>query len=234
MSDEGDSGARAVEVSDVAPDGSPVEIYRHLPPNGEAEIVHEAIPDGSTILELGAGAGRVTRRLVALGHRVVAVDESAAMLAEIAGADGVETVEARIEELDLGRRFPVVLLGSHLVNSPVGEREPILAAARRHAATDAAVPIEVYSAALSWTSGRSSHLGPVEVVLEDARVDAAHVVATVAYTLGERSWRQPFEADLLDEPTLRRVLEDAGLRFDRWLDERRGWLLARAAGEPQG
>jgi ubiquinone/menaquinone biosynthesis C-methylase UbiE len=81
---------------------------------GEPEIVHAAVPAGASILELGAGTGRVTHRLVALGHPVVAVDESAEMLARIRGA---ETVRARIEELDLGRRFDAVLLASFLVNT---------------------------------------------------------------------------------------------------------------------
>ena len=65
----------------ITPDGCAVELYRLLPPMGEPEIVHAAIPAGAAILELGAGAGRVTHALVALGHPVVAVDESAEMLA---------------------------------------------------------------------------------------------------------------------------------------------------------
>jgi len=56
---------------------------------GEPEIVHAAVPPGASILELGAGAGRVTHPLVALGHPVVAVDESAEMLARIRGAETV-------------------------------------------------------------------------------------------------------------------------------------------------
>jgi ubiquinone/menaquinone biosynthesis C-methylase UbiE len=55
---------------------------------GEPEIVHGAIPPGASILELGAGAGRMTRPLVTLGHPVVAVDESGEMLARIRGAAG--------------------------------------------------------------------------------------------------------------------------------------------------
>ena len=64
-----------------------MELYSLLPPMGEPEIVHAAIPAGAGILELGAGAGRVTHRLLELGHPVVAVDESAEMLARVRGAE---------------------------------------------------------------------------------------------------------------------------------------------------
>ena len=46
--------------------------------------------------------------LIALGHPVVAVDESPEMLAHVGGA---ETVRARIQDLALGRRFGVVPAG---------------------------------------------------------------------------------------------------------------------------
>ena len=89
-------------MSGVAPDGSPVTLYARLPSLGEPELIHAAVPGGAEILELGAGAGRVRIRLIALGHPVVAVDNSEEMLALI---DGAETVLADIETLDLGRRF---------------------------------------------------------------------------------------------------------------------------------
>jgi SAM-dependent methyltransferase len=80
-----------------APGGSPVELYALAPPEGEPEIVHAAVPSGAAILELGCGAGRITHRLVELGHPVVGVDQSPEMLAHVRGA---ETVLADIETLD--------------------------------------------------------------------------------------------------------------------------------------
>jgi SAM-dependent methyltransferase len=77
------------------------------PPASEPEIVHAAIPSSAEILELGCGAGRITHRLVELGHPVVGVGQSPEMLANVQGA---ETVLTDIEALDLGRTFPVVLL----------------------------------------------------------------------------------------------------------------------------
>jgi SAM-dependent methyltransferase len=99
----------------ITPDGCAVEFYAALTPGQEPRIVHEAIPEGATILELGAGAGRVTHALLALGHPVVAVDESPEMLERIHGA---ETVLFRIQDLDLGRRFDAVLFASYLLNVP--------------------------------------------------------------------------------------------------------------------
>src|ERR1700722_18205736 len=99
----------------ITPDGCAVDFYALMPDFGEPGIVHEAAGAGASILELGAGAGRVTHPLIALGHSVVAVDESPEMLAHVRGA---RTVVASIEDLDLGERFDVVVLASHLVNVP--------------------------------------------------------------------------------------------------------------------
>ena len=73
----------------VAPDGSPVLLYLVLPGADEAALVHSAIGPGDDILELGCGPGRVTRPLVALGHRVTGVDNSADMLVHLDGVPGV-------------------------------------------------------------------------------------------------------------------------------------------------
>jgi SAM-dependent methyltransferase len=81
----------------ITPDGSAVELYTLLPPGAGPEIVHAAIPDGASILELGAGVGRMTQPLLESCHPVVAVDESPEMLERIRGA---ETIHARIEDLD--------------------------------------------------------------------------------------------------------------------------------------
>jgi hypothetical protein len=44
----------------IAPDGSAVELYRLLAPQGEHEIVRKAVPADGSLLELGCGAGRCT------------------------------------------------------------------------------------------------------------------------------------------------------------------------------
>ncbi|MEN3358121.1 MAG: hypothetical protein V7637_2103 [Mycobacteriales bacterium] len=67
----------------ITPDGRAVAVYAALPPRQEPDIISAAVPAGSSILELGVGAGRITRPLVDLGYRVVAVDGSAEMLAHV-------------------------------------------------------------------------------------------------------------------------------------------------------
>src|SRR6266498_5836608 len=124
----------------ITPDGCSVEFYAALTPASEPPIIHAAIPEGASILELGAGAGRVTHALLALGHQVVAVDESPEMLERVRDA---ETVLARIEDLDLGRRFDAVLMASYLVNVPDQEwRRSLLAACRRHVSDNGCVLIQ--------------------------------------------------------------------------------------------
>ena len=206
-----------------APDGSPVDLYLRLPALGEAERVHEVIPLGAEILELGCGVGRVTHELVRLGHPVTAVDESAVMLAHVSGA---ETVRARIETLELDRRFPCVLLMSHLVNDD-DHRADLLRACARHVEADGVVLIERHPPDWRPEAGVRRTLGDVQVELEHVTVEPPHVAATVRYEADGRMWRHPFRARLLDDAELDAALRDAGLRLARTLDDDRAWVEAR-------
>ena len=82
--------------------GAPVELYRLLEAADEPELIDREMPEDAEILELGAGSGRITHPLIALGRHVVAVDFNPEMLELIEGA---EKVQARIQDLDLGRTF---------------------------------------------------------------------------------------------------------------------------------
>lgn len=212
----------------VAPDGSPVEVYRRLPAGREPELIHGAIPAGAAVLELGCGTGRATRPLAALGHAVTAVDNEPAMLAELVGVSGVEPVEADLLTLDLGRRFPAIVLASHFVNTPSPDGDAFLRAVARHLARDGVALIEAYPPALDWTGGigRRTQIGSVGITLESAEIDDDAIDAVVVYDVDGRSWRQPFRATLLDEAGIRRRLDSAGLQFERWLDQETGWLAA--------
>ena len=103
----------------ITADGCAVEVYARLPPGPEADLIHTHSGPGTSILDLGAGTGRTADPLVDLGHRVVAVDNSAAMLALVRGA---ETVLADIEGLQLGERFEVVLLRATSLTSRTARR----------------------------------------------------------------------------------------------------------------
>jgi len=185
--------------------------------------VSEAAGAGAWILELGCGAGRVTGPLVALGHPVVAVDESPEMLAHVRGA---ETVCARIQDLDLGRRFGAVLLASHLINADDETRSIFLDACRRHVADDGCVIVQVHSP--EWfAAAKDSEVTRDGVIyrLRDVSRPAPDLVsATVEYVVGDRCWTQTFTTKRLDEAALAAALSAAGLWLDRYLTEDRSWF----------
>ena len=124
---------------EITPDGCAVEFYALLPAMGEAPIVHAAVPAGASILELGCGTGRILRALAELGHPVLGVDESAAMLDRAAG---LPTVCSPIETLRLDRTFGAVLLASTMINTNPAQRRAFLAACGRHAGTGGVVVIQ--------------------------------------------------------------------------------------------
>lgn len=215
-------------MSGVAPDGSPVELYARLSGFGEPELVHEAIPAGAEILELGAGAGRMTHRLVELGHRVTAVDTSADMLARIHGA---EIVHAEIEGLDLGRTYRCVLLASQLVNvDDDRQRAAFLATCGRHVAPDGVVLIQRYDPVWAADPAPSDHeRDGVRIRVLEPRREAERLHATVEYEMDGQTWRHgPFTSRILTDAELGARLWQAGLLSNgEWLDDRRTWLVAR-------
>ena len=209
----------------ITPDGCAVDFYALMPDFGEPAIVHEAAGAGASILELGCGAGRVTHPLIALGHPVVAVDESPEMLAHVRGA---ETVCARIQDLSLGRRFDAVLLASHLINADDETRRAFLDACRRHVAGDGCVIIQQHSP--EWFAGaRDSEVSRAGIILrlrEVTRPAPNLVSATAEYVVGDRRWTQTFTTMGLDEAELAAALAVTGLRPDRYLSEDHSWFRA--------
>ncbi|GLZ39003.1 class I SAM-dependent methyltransferase [Actinokineospora sp. NBRC 105648] len=203
-------------------DGSPVDLYRLLPAAGEAEIVHTAIRAGTNVLDLGSGTGRIARRLVELGHPVLAVDASPDMLAET----GVPTVCARIEDLRLTRRFGGVLLASHLINTP--DPKGLLATVRHHLADDGHAVIQWHPP--NWfdtvENGPAGHVGPVKIAMADIRRENDRLSAVVHYRAGNEHWEQPFTAVRLSEQDLTKTLAHAGLTFQNWLTSDQTWFTA--------
>jgi SAM-dependent methyltransferase len=213
----------------IAPDGCAVELYALLPSMGEPEIVHDAVPAGASILELGAGTGRMTHPLVALGHPVVAVDESAEMLAHIRGA---ETVRASIQDLDLGRRFDVVVLASFLVNSADdGLRARFLRACRDQVRPGGCVLVQRHPA--GWfdqaAEGERTTDGVTFRLRDLRRPGPGLLAATVEYQVGERVWAQWFTARRLDDGELAAALAEAGLVVDAYLTGDGAWVRALPA-----
>jgi SAM-dependent methyltransferase len=210
----------------IAPDGCAVEFYALISDSGESRIVHEAAGPGASILELGCGAGRVTRPLTALGHAVVAVDESPDMLARV---DSAETVCSSIENLSLGRRFDAVLLSSNLINVPDDDtRAAMLATCRAHVNDAGCVVVQQHPPAWFDIAGdRERTRDGIILRLRDVTRPAADLVSgTAEYVAGDRRWTQTFTARRLSEPVLAASLAAAGLCLDRYLTPDQGWFRA--------
>ncbi|WP_410647461.1 class I SAM-dependent methyltransferase [Amycolatopsis sp. cmx-4-54] len=209
-------------------DGCPVEVYRLLPPGDEPGIVHAAIPEGASILELGSGVGRITHALLDLGHPVVAVDDSPEMLAHVRA----DKVCSKIEELRLDRVFDAVLLGSHLINTAAAaDRAAFLLAAGAHVAPGGRVLVEWHPP--EWfdavRDGQGGVLGEVGVRLDRVVRDGDLLSAVVRYSADGRSWSQPFTCRRLDSEALNAALTRAGLVFERWCTDDRTWFSAKPA-----
>lgn len=198
------------------PDGCAVELYKIFAPGGEAELVDGALPAGAEILELGAGAGRVTHRLIALGRRVTAVDVSPEMLAEIRGAT---VVCADIAGLDLGRRFGGVLLGSCLFNVVEGAlRAAFVDACARHVRGDGAVFVECHAT----TALERARPGPIGVdqsgvamAWRDVARSGSVLAGTLEYRRGDDVWTQTFSTRVLTPEEIAAELARGGLRLVR-------------------
>jgi SAM-dependent methyltransferase len=211
----------------ITADGCAVDYYATLRPNGEPERVHGAIPAGASILELGAGTGRITHRLLELGHEVVAVDQSPEMLAHITGA---KTVCSSIEALKLERRFDLVLLMSFVIETADDDqRAAFLATCRRHAADGGSVILQRHPP--EWYDA----IEPIERQLEGGRTfrlrDLGHpapdlLSATTEYTIGDRRWTHFFVSKRLDDQDLGNALERADLTIAEFIDGDREWVRA--------
>ncbi|MCX4732759.1 bifunctional 2-polyprenyl-6-hydroxyphenol methylase/3-demethylubiquinol 3-O-methyltransferase UbiG [Streptomyces sp. NBC_01363] len=211
----------------ITPDGCAVELYRRLPVGDEPEVIAAAVPAGASILELGCGAGRVTRPLIERGFEVTAVDESAQMLEHIRGA---RTVQSPIESLDLGEeRFDVVMLASFLVHASEDRvRDGLLRACRKHVKDGGVVLIQREGADYhtnlprerSYPSGHTVRIVSAEPVGNG--VDSIHV----EYVFDDARWTQTFLSRELSKEQFEGHLEAAGLTVDRYLTDDGIWVRA--------
>jgi SAM-dependent methyltransferase len=95
--------------------------------------------EGSPILDVGAGTGRVALDLARRGHEVVAIDRDRVLLDALAdrGAGlAVSTVAGDARAFDLGRRFPLVIVPMQTLQLLGGRegRAGFLARVREHLA----------------------------------------------------------------------------------------------------
>jgi len=93
---------------------------------------------GGPVLDLGAGAGRVSLHLASRGHEVIAVDSDPALLAALRERAAerslaIETLRADVRDLDLGgRRLPLAIAPmqlAHLLGGDAGRARAFAAIA---------------------------------------------------------------------------------------------------------
>jgi len=192
--------------------------------HGEDVLIDKAIDPHSSILELGCGTGRITRPLLARGHQVVAVDESAEMIARI---PETETIEATIGELRLERRFDVVLMMSYLVNvADDAERLRLLRTCAHHVRPGGSVLIQQQlPRQLAEPVVLESERGRMEIS-EVEHLSGNRVAATLTHTIGERTWSQRVLTQNLTEEQLAGQLAEAGLRLAEYLTPDTSWVRA--------
>ncbi|NHA69124.1 class I SAM-dependent methyltransferase [Phycicoccus flavus] len=172
------------------------------------------------MLDLGCGTGRIADPLALEGHDVLAVDESADMLAEVQHA---RTLCASIGSLSLDTRFDVVLLLSHLINGTDGEE--LLEVAAKHVTGRGSVLVQRLEPGRDWRPGAVIQ-GDVTISLDSIRVSGSIIEATTEYVLGERSWRQPWRMRVIDDAELSAMTKRLGLTIEL-LDG--AWVLLRPA-----
>lgn len=221
------SDCQKPSASLYAPDGSPVGAFAVLPPGPAPQLIDKALPPSATVLDLGCGAGRIAHALSDLGHRVVCVDQSEAMLVHV--DESLERHLADIEGLDLGTTFDAVLLASFLVNTPFADqRSEFLATAVRHAGQGGAVLIQRLDPELVPIAVDAESVADgVTYAMADVRHEASRFEATMSFTLQDETWEHRYAGVVLDDDELTAALAPHGLRIARYLDDQRTWVEAR-------
>lgn len=217
----------------VAPDGSPVSLYLKMDGKGEAAFIHAALAPGAAVLELGSGAGRITKHLVDLGHTVTAVDNGVGMLAELADTPNVETVLCDIEQLDLApRRWPVVLLASHLINTAEGPL--LLAAAARHVEEGGSILLQRHQP--GWVDNaepsRSERPGLTIDMGEVRHLSPGVMSAVLNYEIDGHKSSQAFTAYEVDDERLAELAADCECEVVEALGSLNTWLRLRPLAKP--
>jgi hypothetical protein len=182
---------RMVRDDPLDPDPGFAELYASFPDATDLEPwlgwCREA--DGP-VLYLGAGTGRLAVPLAAAGVELVCVDAHPGMLERLrTRLPGAELVLARIEDLDLGRRFPLVIGPSSILGDP--DR---LAVAARHSARR--VALELMNP--HWLlEGEHPSVRVLDATREDAVIEVDYPGGWTHHAKGPLRWPERIES-LLD------------------------------------
>ncbi|KZS75549.1 methyltransferase [Mycobacterium kansasii] len=223
------SDTTTIGATAVTADGTAVEIYRRLPSLGEVEHIRSLLAPNSSVLDLGAGTGRIAEPLADLGHRVTAVDDSAEMLAHIRRA---RTIQARIEELRLSQRFDAVLLAGNMFQYPGTRlRRSLLATVAHHLAPAGQAIIQwappQLLAARTGGSTVAMTVGTATTTLIIHSNQGGVVTGEFTLAADGQVWSQPVNLEWISAETAGAELERAGLVLTTTAPEESRWLHAR-------
>lgn len=210
-------------------DGCSVALYEQSPYLDELQDCGLTLGPASSVLELGCGAGRLTRPMLESGALVTAVDNSEAMLRAVPVA--AQTVLSDIESLHLGRTFETVLLASGLINHPeLDARRAFVDCARRHLSIGGSFLLQRQDP--DWLrnaeAGDSGRTGAVMIHVEAVSRAFPLISMTLRYQLGDDVWRQSFSVVSLSDMELESLLSAAGFDGFEWRGHKRRWLRAIA------
>jgi SAM-dependent methyltransferase len=209
------------------PDGCSVNLYRLLPYMGELADIEPHLRLYSAALELGCGTGRLCARMQEIGLRAAGVDESAEMLAHLPA--GVEGIKASIETLNLRRRWPAVLLPSHLINHPDPTvRKSFVEAARRHIDPGGTFYIKRHSPRWLATvqEGKIGDANGIALHADRVARTGSRVTMTLRYDAPDQTWTQSFTTCALEQDEIEDLLASCGFQGFQWLGGEALWVAA--------
>lgn len=208
-------------------DGCSVDFYLKLKAGNEPDLICAHLHDGASVLDLGCGVGRVTNALVHRGLTVTAVDNSPEMLAHVRGAD---VVCSDIETLELETRFDAVVLGSFLLNTPMKTvRRALLRTCQKYLKDEGVVFIEChpYPALETTSPGFKGDRDGIKTTVESVGRRGTTLDLKMRWEIANEIWTQTFSTEILSETDIRNELKSCDLFFQRWLDEKGSWMMAR-------
>jgi hypothetical protein len=193
------------------PIGEPGEAGRH----GSERRQSPAL-DVLDVIDGTAGAGRISAALLELGIGLSGVRQAV--------VDADASIDA-LDAIDLDARFDRVVLGSHLINLPDGDRRgAFLRVAARHADRGGSVLVEHHPIDWAETAASTTPTPGADVGMDEVRRHPPFVSAVSTFDIGGRYVRQPFTARVLSEGELADALRACGLAVTRRLGPT--WLEA--------